>query len=96
MTTTIWIDHQQALVTSFPEAQRPTVERITRRPSESEDQFDARVVDAVIDRPRVEVTGPAFARTRFERAYVAVTHRPDRLHEPATEIHDDAAVTLVG
>ena len=79
MTTTIWIDHQQALVTSYPDADRPTVDRITRAPAESEDEFDVRVVDVVIDRPQVEVSGPAFARTRFERAYVAITHRPDRL-----------------
>lgn len=95
MTTTIWIDHQQALVTSYPDASRPTVQRIRRGPGESEDQFDVRVVDAVIDRPQLEVTGPAFARTRFERAYVAVTHRPDRLHEPTRETEDEAA-TLVG
>jgi len=25
------------------------------------------------------VSGPADVRTRFDRAYVAVTHRPDRL-----------------
>jgi hypothetical protein len=27
----------------------------------------------------VTVAGPAFARTSFERALVAVTHRPDRI-----------------
>lgn len=95
MTTTIWIDHQQALVTSYADNAWPEVVRIRREPAESEDQFDARVVDAVMDRPQLEVTGPAFARTRFERAYVAVTHRPDRLHEPVREIEHDAA-TMVG
>ena len=95
MTTTIWIDHQRALVTAYPDTDRPTVRRMARMPFETEDQFDARVVDAVIDHPRVEVMGPVFARTRFERVYVGVTHRPDRLHEPASEI-DLGDATLVG
>ena len=56
------------------------VERLARGTSEPEGAVRcARRRRAVLDRPRVEVTGPAFARTRFERAYVAMTHRPDRL-----------------
>ena len=94
MTTTIWIDHQQALVTVYRNEAPPIVERITRGTTEAEEQFDARVVDAVIDQPTVEVMGPAFARTRFERAYVAVTHRPDRLSEPGSVI--DAEPILAG
>jgi hypothetical protein len=32
-----------------------------------------------VDEERVVVSGPADVRTQFDRAYVAVTHRPDRL-----------------
>jgi hypothetical protein len=38
-----------------------------------------RMVDQVVDEERVVVSGPAFARTDFERAYTALTYRPDRL-----------------
>jgi hypothetical protein len=37
------------------------------------------MVDQVVDEERVVVSGPAFARTDFERAYTALTYRPDRL-----------------
>jgi hypothetical protein len=41
--------------------------------------FDVRAVQAVVDRDRVVVSGPGHARTDFERTYVALTRRPDRL-----------------
>ncbi|HEX7472612.1 MAG TPA: hypothetical protein VF323_05990 [Candidatus Limnocylindrales bacterium] len=61
------------------------VEHLHRAPAESEATFDVRAIDEVIDRERVVVSGPSDARLEFERAYVAVTHRPDRLTdvEPA-------------
>jgi hypothetical protein len=81
MTMTVWIDHQQAIITPDPGRGPSGPRRITRAQGESEDDFDLRVVDAVIDHEHVEVLGPAYARTRFERAFVRVTHRPDLLSE---------------
>jgi hypothetical protein len=37
------------------------------------------MVHEVVDEDRLIVSGPTNARTDFERAYVAMTHRPDRL-----------------
>ena len=61
-----------------PTAARPS-SSLDRAPGESEADFEARTVGEVVDEEQVVVSGPAYARTDFERAYVAVTHRPDRL-----------------
>lgn len=75
----VWIDHDQAVIVEHGPGGRESVERLDRAPAESEAAFEARTVDQVVDEDRVVVSGPAYARTDFERAYVAVTHRPDRL-----------------
>lgn len=75
----VWIDHDQAMIVEQGADGSQSVELLDRAPAESEAAFDARTVDEVVDDDRVVVSGPAFARTDFERAYVAMTHRPDRL-----------------
>ena len=75
----VWIDHDQALIVEQASDGGRTVELLDRALAESEAAFEARTVDEVMADDRVVVSGPAFARTDFERAYVAVTHRPDRL-----------------
>jgi hypothetical protein len=75
----VWIDHDQALIVEQGSDGPPCVELLDRAPAESEAAFEARTVDEVLAEDRVVVSGPAFARTDFERAYVGVTHRPDRL-----------------
>jgi hypothetical protein len=75
----VWIDHDQAVIVGQEPDGRESVELLDRAPEESEAAFDARTVNEVVDEDRVVVSGPAYARTDFERAYVAVTHRPDRL-----------------
>jgi hypothetical protein len=75
----VWIDHDQAFIVGQDPAGRETVELVDRAPGESEADFEARTVGEVVDDEQVVVSGPAYARTDFERAYVAVTHRPDRL-----------------
>lgn len=75
----VWIDHEQAVIVEQSLDQIPEVEILTRMPSEAETTFGGRAVDQVLDDDRIVVTGPAYARTDFERAYVAVTHRPDRI-----------------
>ena len=82
----VWIDHDQAFIVGQGPDGRETVELVDRVPGEGEAEFEARTVGEVIDDDQVVVSGPAYARTDFERAYVALTHRPDRLIdvEPAT------------
>ncbi len=75
----VWIDHNQAFIVGQGPNGRETVELVDRAPGESEADFEIRTVGEVADDDRVVVSGPAYARTGFERAYVAATHRPDRL-----------------
>jgi len=86
----VWIDERQAIITTTTADGRPMVEQLGRGSTEAEAAFDARTVDAVLDRESVAVSGPAFARVAFERAFVAVTHRPERLVdiEPEIDAHD--------
>ena len=76
----IWIDHEHAVI-SGATRDHTRVELLEREPDESEATFEARAVHEVVDESRIVVSGPAYARTGFERAYVAMTHRPDRLVE---------------
>ena len=75
----VWIDHNQAFIVGQAANGRETVELVDRAPGESEADFEMRTVGEVADDEQVVVSGPAYARTGFERAYVAATHRPDRL-----------------
>ncbi len=73
------IDRRRAIIVDRDSEGIETVEVLERRPTETAAGFEARTVDEVIDETRVVVSGPADARTEFDRAYVALTHRPDRL-----------------
>jgi len=75
----IWIDHEQAIIAMRQRDGTPFVERLGRGRFEPEAAFEARAVDELIEAGIVTIAGPAFARTSFERALVAVTHRPDRI-----------------
>jgi hypothetical protein len=77
--TMVWIDHDQAIIATRSSDGAPIVERLGRGALEPETAFEARAVDEVADAGIVMVAGPAFARSSFERALVAVTHRPDRI-----------------
>jgi hypothetical protein len=76
---TVWIDHDQAVIVDRESNQTETVDILSRGMHESEASFERRAVGELSGEDRVVVTGPAYARTQFERAYVALTHRPDRL-----------------
>lgn len=84
----VWIDDDRALVVKGGPDDRPIIEIMTRGSAEEISRFEARTVDQVIDAPRVVVSGPPGSRVEFERAYVALTHRPDRLA-------DDLETTLI-
>jgi hypothetical protein len=85
----VYIDHDQAVILDHEFDGTEAIEILTRDATETEAAFEGRTVDEVLDHDRVVVSGPAFARTEFERAYVSVTHRPDRIvdREPATIRH---------
>jgi hypothetical protein len=75
----VWIDDHQARITTESTDGCAIVERLDRRPSETEGGFDARVVETVAGLDPVAVSGPVFARIAFQRVFVALTHRPDLL-----------------
>ena len=75
----VWIDREQALIVAGARDGSERVEILDRALIETESAFEARATDAVLDADRVLVSGPADVRTDFERTYVAITHRPDRL-----------------
>ena len=78
----VWIDDDQAVIVENTTGGWERARLLDRAPAESQTAFDTRTVDEVLHDVLVMVSGPANARTEFERAYVAVTHRPDRLVEP--------------
>lgn len=75
----MWIDHDQAVIFGHGPNGQDAVETVSRSPMESEPTFELRTIREIVDRDRVVVSGPADVRLGFERAYVAMTHRPDRL-----------------
>jgi hypothetical protein len=83
------IDQDQALILARTTEGEDALDVLARDPSETEAVFDGRILDGVIDMDRVLVSGTLDARTAFERAYVGVTHRPDRLIDvgPAAPRH---------
>jgi hypothetical protein len=75
----VWLEGDRAVVVTHVNDDQRTVDVLTRAPGETEAQFQARTVDQVANEPRVVVAGPVGARMAFERTYVAITHRPERL-----------------
>ncbi len=75
----VWIDHDQAVIHKGGVEGQDAIEHLERSPAESGPAFDLRTIHEIIDRDRVAVSGPVVARIGFERAYVSMTHRPDRL-----------------
>jgi hypothetical protein len=81
-TAVVWISGRRADVAV---ADRDDICGITsttvEREIESEADFVTRIVSAVGDSERLLVLGPASRRLAVQRAYVAISHRPDRLVE---------------
>jgi hypothetical protein len=77
----VWIDHDIALIVASRPDGGERVAILDRNLLETECAFEARATDAVLDADRVLVSGPADIRTDFERTYVAITRRPDRLFD---------------
>jgi hypothetical protein len=67
---------------------RDEIARVQRRSHRADaPPFHVRILHELGDRAPVVIMGPAADRTAFEREFVAVSHRPDRLMEDAS-IHD--------
>jgi hypothetical protein len=75
----VWISQDRAVIVEQGRYGQASVETLNRLPAESEGTFEARTIEEIGDHDRIVVAGPADARTAFERTFVAVTHRPDRL-----------------
>ena len=76
---TVWIDHDRAVIVEQGKDDQDTTEYLERSSAESQPAFELRTIHEIIERDRIVVSGPAVARLGFERAYSAMTHRPDRI-----------------
>jgi hypothetical protein len=68
------------------------VKRRSRRPQAP--SFHIRVLHELGDRAPVLIMGASAERTAFEREFVAISHRPDRLLEEAS-VHDAHPAALL-
>ncbi|HEX2627038.1 MAG TPA: hypothetical protein VHL56_09055 [Candidatus Limnocylindrales bacterium] len=73
----VWLDRRHALVARAQEGHSIVSE--VERDTDLEPDYLLRVVHAAADCERVVVMGPDAARIDFEREYVALYRRPDRL-----------------
>ena len=80
-TAVVWINARHAVVAVAHGEAGGITSSTVERMIESEADFVARIVGAVGDSERVMVLGPASLRLAVQRAYVAISHRPDRLVE---------------
>lgn len=77
-----WVDRRRAIVARRMPGGAVDVEEFTFPQDETGRQLAfAAVAHAIGESDRVVVMGPESARTRLEREYVAISHRPDRLVE---------------
>lgn len=73
----IWLDRSHALV-ARAHAGRAAITEVDRD-LDPEPMFLHRILHVAADCDRLVVMGPDAARIAFEREYVALYHRPDRL-----------------
>jgi hypothetical protein len=75
-----WVDRRRAIVARRTAGGAVDVEEFSLPPDEAGRQLAlAAVAHVIADSERVLVMGPEVARTRLEREYVTISHRPDRL-----------------
>jgi hypothetical protein len=75
----VWIDSNQAVITRRLGRDPAAVEVLIREPAETEAAFDSRSASEVTDADEVLVAGTADHQAGFDRAFVALTRRPERL-----------------
>jgi hypothetical protein len=81
----IWLDRSHALIARGPAGQPQIVE--VDRSFDAESSYLLRVIHEAADSDRLVVMGTDAARVAFEREYVALYHRPDRLIDVGQVIH---------
>ena len=89
MAAVIWLDRSHALV-ARAHSGRPEVTEVDRA-SDPEPAYLLRVLHEAADCDRLVVMGPDAARVAFEREYVALYRRPDRLIDVGQAITPDEA-----
>lgn len=88
----VWIDARHAIVARTTDPNRIGMAEVDRGTDE-EAEYLAHVVHEIGDRERVMIVGPSDVRLAFEREYVSITHRPDRLVAvPASAWHGSEIV----
>jgi hypothetical protein len=89
----VWVDERHAIVArTDAKGSISTVE--IRRVGRPETRYLAQVAHELRDRERVMVVGPAVIKLAFEREYVAISHRPDRLMAPPAGCRETGAEIL--
>jgi hypothetical protein len=81
----VWLDRQHALVARAREGHSVVTE--VERDADPELAYLLRVVHEAADCDRVVIMGPDAARIDFEREYVSLYHRPDRLIDVGVAFH---------
>jgi hypothetical protein len=76
-TAVVWLDRSRAMV-ARTRAGRPEVTDVDRQ-RDPEASYLFRVIHEAADCDRVVIMGPDASRIAFEREYVALYQRPDRL-----------------
>jgi hypothetical protein len=80
----IWLDHAHALVA------RPhdggTIVTAVDRSLDTEDRYLLRVMHEAVGSDRLFISGPDDLRLAFEREYVAIYQRPERLIDQGPEV----------
>lgn len=76
-TAVVWLDRSRAMVATA-RAGRPEVSEVDRE-LDPEPSYLLRVIREAADCDRVVIMGPDAARIAFEREYIALYRRPDRL-----------------
>jgi hypothetical protein len=85
-----WIDRQRALVARRTPGGTIEVSEFDLPPDDAGQQIAlASVAHALADGDRIAVMGAESVRTRLEREYVAISHRPDRL----MDVHREGPVS---
>lgn len=73
----VWLDRLHALVARAPEGHAEVTE--VARESDPEPSYLLRIIHEAAGCDRLVVMGPDSSRIAFEREYVAIYRRPDRL-----------------
>ena len=74
----VWLDRMHALVARARDG-HPSITEVDRDYHDPDTEYLLRIAREAADCDRVVIMGPDAARIDFEREYVALYHRPDRI-----------------